>query len=123
VIVGIGVDIVDVQRWTAMSQRTPGLIDRTLTEAERVDAGGRPRTAESLAARFAVKEAVAKALGSPAGLAWHDCVVEQTESGQPTVRVLGSVARAVTQLGIDRWHVSISHDAALAIAYVVAESL
>jgi len=123
VIVGIGVDIVDVQRWTAMATRTPGLIDRTLTDTERVDAGGRARTAESLAARFAVKEAVAKALGSPAGLAWHDCVVEQTESGQPTVRLLGSVAGAASQLGIDRWHVSISHDAALAIAYVVAESL
>lgn len=122
VIVGIGVDVVDVERWQIMTKRSPGLVDKTLTAAEQVDSAGRTRTAQSLAARFAVKEAVAKALGAPGGLAWHDCVVEQSEQGQPSIAVSGSVAAAAAELGITEWHVSITHDASLAIAYVIAES-
>ena len=65
-IVGIGVDIVDVGRLWAALERTPALAPRLFAESER---GGRP---ESLAASFAAKEAVAKALGAPPGLHWTD---------------------------------------------------
>lgn len=121
-IVGIGVDVVDVERWQVMMRRSPGLVDKTLTPAEQANSDGRTRTVQSLAARFAVKEAVAKALGAPGGLAWHDCIVEQSEQGQPSIAVSGSVAAAAAKRGIATWHVSITHDANLAIAYVIAES-
>src|SRR5438552_1921365 len=70
----------------------------------------------SLAGRFAAKEAVAKALGAPAGLTWHDCEVVREDSGRPVLDVRGSVAAAATAQGINRWHLSISHDGGLAMA-------
>lgn len=119
---GIGVDVVDVERWKWMARRSPALIDKTLTPEEQVTARGHGRTAESLAARFAAKEAIAKALGAPGGLNWHDCQILSEESGQPRIEVRGTVAEAAAQRGITSWHLSITHDGDLAIAYVIAES-
>lgn len=119
-VIGVGVDIVDVERFSRMVSRTPGVLDRTLTADERVGAGGKPRTAESLAARFAAKEAVAKALGAPPGMAWHDCEVVSDEAGRPSLRVTGTVAERAARLGVGSWHLSISHDGGQAIAFVVA---
>lgn len=120
-IIGIGVDIVDVSRFEALSQRQPTFLDRILTESERLLADGKPRGSASLAARFAAKEAVAKALGGVAGLSWHDCVVSVDISGRPSIEVQGSVAVAAEKLGITAWHVSLTHDGGNAIAYVIAE--
>jgi holo-[acyl-carrier protein] synthase len=122
VIVGIGVDVVDVPRFEATLERTPGMADRLFTAEERVTDLGHPRTATSLAARFAAKEAVAKALGAPTGMHWHDCQVIGDSDGRPRLRMSGSVEAAAQQQGIDRWHLSLSHDGDVAIAYVVAES-
>ena len=122
VIVGVGVDVVDVERWKWMVRRSTALLDRTLTKAEQVDNSGRPRTAESLAARFAAKEAVAKTLGAPGGLTWHDCEIVSDERGQPSISLTGSVAQAATERGISHWHLSLTHDGDVAIAYVIAES-
>jgi holo-[acyl-carrier protein] synthase len=116
VIVGIGVDIVDLSRFETSLQRTPHLAQRLFTDAER---GGLP---QSLAATFAAKEAVAKALGAPGGLEWHDVEVRRDDSGRPVLAVSGTVAIAAAEHGIGRWHVSLSHDAGTAIAMVVAES-
>jgi len=115
-IVGIGVDVVDLARFQAMVERTPHLSERLFTEAER---GGKPQT---LAAAFAAKEAVAKVLGAPAGLEWHDIEVSHEASGRPYLTVVGSVAAVAAGLGVARWHVSLSHDAGTAVAMVVAES-
>ena len=68
VIVAVGIDVVLVDRFARALARTPLLADRLFTEAERHTRSGNPRSPESLAARFAAKEAVAKALGAPAGL-------------------------------------------------------
>ena len=76
-IVGIGVDIVNVGRLWAALERTPALGARLFAESER---GGRP---ESLAASFAAKEAVAKALGAPPGLRWTDVAVSRDADGRP----------------------------------------
>ena len=115
-IVGIGVDVVDVARFESVMLRTPEFVARVFTEQELA------LPPHSLAGRFAAKEAVAKALGAPAGLTWHDCEVVREDSGRPVLDVRGSVAAAATAQGINRWHLSISHDGGLAMAYVVAES-
>ena len=120
-IVGIGADVVSVPRFAASLQRSPGLRARLFTARELVTDVGHARTDTSLAARFAAKEAVAKALGAPQGMAWHDCEVVGDGAGRPWLRITGTVAAAATAQGIGRWHLSLSHDGDLAVAYVVAE--
>lgn len=122
VIVGIGVDIVDVRRFRALMQRHPRLPDRLFTTRELVRHDGTALDGTSLAARFAAKEAVAKALGVPAGMQWHHCEVLGAVSGRPRLELTGSVADAAGAIGASAWQLSISHDGGLAVAYVVAES-
>ncbi|WP_214414883.1 holo-ACP synthase [Sphaerisporangium fuscum] len=114
-IIGIGVDVVDIARLQATLQRTPKLRERVFTDAER----GLP--AASLAARFAAKEAVAKALGAPPGLAHREAEITAGPHGRPVLAVSGRAAEVAAELGVRRWHVSLSHDGGLAIAYVIAE--
>ena len=121
VIVSVGIDVVLVERFAGALARTPLLGERLFTEAERTTMSGNPRSPESLAARFAAKEAVAKALGAPAGLAWHDCEIVTDADGRPWLTVSETVAGAAATLGIDRWHLSLSHDGGIASAMVVAE--
>lgn len=113
-IVGVGIDVVDVARFLRTLQRAPGLRVRLFTEAER------DLPPSSLAARFAAKEAIAKALGSPGGMRWHDCTVHRVVGGPPRVEVVGTVAEAATRLGVTSWHLSISHDAGIASAVAIA---
>ena len=120
-IVAVGIDVVLVDRFVRALARTPLLADRLFTEAERLTASGNPRTPESLAARFAAKEAVAKALGAPGDLHWHDAEVTVGEHGRPHLEVRGTVAGRAAQLGVTSWHVSLSHDGGIASAVVVAE--
>jgi holo-[acyl-carrier protein] synthase len=121
VIVSVGIDVVLVERFGKALERTPMLIDRLFTSAERVTSSGNPRSAESLAARFAAKESVAKALGAPGGLHWHDCEIVSDPDGRPWLTVSGTVAQAAAERGISRWHLSLSHDGGIASAMVVAE--
>jgi holo-[acyl-carrier protein] synthase len=114
-IVGIGVDVADVSRLERALSRTPALAQRLFADSER----GRPLP--SLAGCFAAKEAVAKALGAPAGLRWTDAIIGHEPGGRPVLEVLGTVAKAAADLGVSSWHVSISHDGGLAVAMVVAE--
>lgn len=120
-IVGIGVDVVEIERFQTTSLRTKGFAERLLTETERHHADGTPRSDQSLAARFAAKEALAKALGAPAGLAWHDCEVRIDTAGRPHFDLRGSVLAASEALGITHWHLSLTHDGGVAIAYAIAE--
>jgi holo-[acyl-carrier protein] synthase len=114
-IVGVGLDVVDIARFERSLTRTPGLAGRLFTQGER----GLP--ARSLAARFAAKEALAKALGAPRGLLWTDAEVVTSPAGRPRLNVAGTVAAAAAQLGVARWHLSLSHDGGVASAVVVAE--
>ncbi|HTR69570.1 MAG TPA: holo-ACP synthase [Mycobacteriales bacterium] len=116
-IVGIGVDIVDVERFGRTIERTPHLLHRLFTDSER-DAPVR-----SLAATFAAKEAVAKVLGAPPGLVWHDCEVQHEPSGRPRLAVRGTVAASAADSGVLRWHLSLTHDGTSALAMVVGEGL
>ena len=115
VIIGVGIDVVDVERFGASLRRSPRLTERLFTSAER---GLAPA---SLAARFAAKEALAKALGAPVGLRWHDAEVQRGPDGRPRMRMRGTVQARSEELGARRVHVSLSHDAGIASAVVVLE--
>ena len=116
-IVGVGIDVVDIARLGERLERTAALLDRVFTAAER------DLPLQSLAARFAAKEAVAKAMGAPPGMMWHHCWIPRPDhgDGRPTVHLTGTVQAQAEALGITHWHLSLSHDGDVATAYVVAE--
>lgn len=116
-IIGTGVDVVNIERFAEILERTPSLAQRVFVEHERA------KPLRSLAARFAAKEAVAKALRAPEGMVWQHCWIENTVAGVPRIVTTGTVAERAAQLGINRWHLSITHDDPVAIATVTAESL
>lgn len=116
-IVGLGIDVVAIERFEAALERSPGFLERVFTPAER-ELGP-----QSLAARWAAKEALAKALGAPGGLSWQDAEVVREETGRPRLEIKGSVAARAEALGITSFHLSLSHDAGIASAVVVGESL
>lgn len=121
-IVAVGIDVVAVERFERVLERTPTVADKLFTEAERSTPDGHRRHTESLAARFAAKEAVAKALGAPGGMHWSDCEILSAADGCPSLAITGSVAEAAAQRGVSRWHVSLSHDGGIATAVVIAEA-
>lgn len=121
-IVGVGIDVVPVERFAESLVRTPSLTDRLFTAAEQKTDSGGIRSAESLAARFAAKEALAKALGGGGGMLWTDAEVQVDAVGRPSLVVSGTVAQRAASLGVTRWHVSLSHDGGIASATVIAES-
>ena len=112
---GVGIDVVDVRRFAETLERTPRLAVRVFTPAER------SRSIASQAARFAAKEALAKALGAPAGLLWHDAEVVSDDDGRPWFEVRGSVKGRCEQLRVETVHLSLSHDAGVASAIVILE--
>jgi len=115
VIVGVGIDVVDVERFGQTLQRTPAMRERLFTEIEqRLPLG-------SLAGRFAAKEAMAKALGAPAGMSWTDVEITNDADGRPLMALRGSVRTRADDLGVKTWHLSISHDGGIASALVVCE--
>src|SRR6187200_3420421 len=103
---GVGIDLLDVERFERALERRPRLADRLFTDAEREYAAGRARPAMHLAARFCAKEAVAKALGLTAW-SWRDVEVVATE-GAPEVALSGSVGRRAAELGVTAT-VSLTH--------------
>ncbi|MFV0429093.1 MAG: holo-ACP synthase [Arachnia sp.] len=115
-IVGVGTDICVVERFEAMLARRPGLVERLLTASEQA------LSINSQAARFAAKEALAKALASPGGLRWLDVEVVKNTDGAPRFEISGTVAERVALLGVERIHLSLSHDGGFATAMVVCES-
>ncbi|GAA0466989.1 holo-ACP synthase [Streptomyces stramineus] len=120
-IIGVGIDVAEIDRFGVSMRRTPGMAERLFVERELYLPSGERRGTASLAARFAAKEALAKALGAPAGLLWTDAEVVTEDSGQPRLVVSGTVAARAELLGVRSWHVSLSHDAGVASAVVIAE--
>lgn len=114
-VIGVGIDVVDISRFEASLARTPGLLERLFTPAES------ERAVASLAARFAAKEALAKSLGAPGSLHWHDAEVVSLESGRPLLELRGTVQARADELGVTSVHLSLSHDAGIASAVVVLE--
>jgi holo-[acyl-carrier protein] synthase len=114
----LGVDIIRVERIRASLERFGDRFsNRVLTAAERRYVRGRP---ETMAGRWAAKEAVSKVLGlGVRGIGWRDIEIERLPTGQPAVRLHGRAASRAEQLGMGRIALSISHesDYAVAIAY------
>lgn len=113
-IIGVGIDVVDIDRFKQSLDRTPGLKWKLFTEAEHI------YSIQSLAGRFAAKEALIKALNAENGVMWHEAEVVNLESGKPVFNFYGSVADLVDDANV---HLSISHDSGIATAIVIVERL
>ena len=119
--IGIGADLVEVDRFRTALARTPRLTERLFSEEERADAGRRRDPAESLAARFAAKEAVMKALGVGLGsFPLVDVEVTRAPSGAPALRLHGSAAALAAERGVAEWRLTLTHTSRLAQAIAVA---
>ena len=114
-ILGIGVDLVDISRFEKAIDQTPKLKDRLFTEDEK------SLSTQSLAARFAAKEALMKAVGKAKGLSFQGVSVVKNEDGRPFFQLTGETEQTIKSHGIQNLHLSLSHDGDMAVAYVVAE--
>jgi len=121
-ICGIGVDAVDVERFRRVLERRPGLAERLFTASERDYAASGRDPGARLAARFAAKEAVLKALGVGIGSAGMlEVEVVRGEDGRPLLSLSGRAAALAERRGVRHWHVSLTHTDLVAVASVVAE--
>jgi holo-[acyl-carrier protein] synthase len=121
-IVGVGIDVCSIDRMRkALDRHGDRFFSRICSEKERGDLVGRD-IATALAGRFAVKEAFAKALDGARGVGWHEVEVRRAPSGRPLLELSGNAVLAVKRFGADAWHVSITHDAGVAVAVVVLEA-
>lgn len=115
--VGVGLDLVDVERFAQLLERRPRVVQRLFTQREITDSRERP---ERLAARFAAKEATMKVLGVGLGAArFGDIEVRRESGGAPSLHVSGAAARLAAEVGVTTWHVSLSHSALSAGALVI----
>jgi holo-[acyl-carrier protein] synthase len=124
-VLSTGIDIVEVERLAeTIERRGARFVGRVFTEAERSYCESRPRPAIHYAGRFAVKEAVLKAIrtGWVKGIRWTDVEVEVGDRGEPSVRLSGGALRRARAMGIAALHVSIAHTERYAVASAVAES-
>jgi holo-[acyl-carrier protein] synthase len=124
VIVGLGIDVVEVARILRILEGPPARAERFLarcfTGGERAFCDGARDRAARLAARFAAKEAAAKALGAPPGIGWHDVEVLRG-TGAPVLALRGRAGEAARARGVARAHLTLTHDAGIAAAAVVLE--
>jgi len=121
-VIGVGTDLVDLGRFRAALERTPGLKARCFTEDEQAYAERRVDPVERYAARFAAKEAVMKVLGVGLGAcAFTDIEVRRAESGQPSAHLHGRAAALALERGVTAWHLSLTHTGTAAHAIAVAE--
>lgn len=124
-IVGVGIDLVEVGRIRdSMERFGERFLARILTPAEVAYCASHPEPAIHVAARFAAKEAVGKAFGTGIGLelAWHDAEVLRNPAGKPELRLHGKGAEMALAWGIDQIHLSLTHTATSAAAVVILES-
>jgi holo-[acyl-carrier protein] synthase len=123
-IVGFGMDVVEIGRIARLAAGDPGRAERFLarcfTPGERSYCDARQDRAGRYAARFAAKEAAVKALGAPPGVGWTDIEVERGE-GAPALRLHGAARSAADRLGVVRIHLTLTHDAGVAAAAVILE--
>jgi holo-[acyl-carrier protein] synthase len=114
-IIGVGVDLVDLSRFENSIEKNPGLIEKIFHSDER-DAATR-----TLAGRFAAKEALIKVFGDSKPMRWHDVRVSKDELGKPEISLFDSTADYAKSRGIQNLHLSISHDGNFAMAFLIAE--
>jgi len=123
-VLGIGVDIVEINRVRALLERHKDrFVDRVLCPGEKAYCNRRADPAPSIASRFAAKEAVLKALGVgwSGGVRWQDVEVIRGEIGPPRAELHGQAARVAQNLGVRRLHITLTHDGGAAVAVAVLE--
>ena len=115
----VGIDMIEVERIErGIARHGERFYNRFFTQAERNYCGGQAR---SLAARFAAKEAVAKAFGTGIGdIRWIEIEILADERRRPTLHLHGDAAKLAAEMGLTEWDVSLSHTETHAIAMVVA---
>jgi len=118
---GIGVDAVDIERFRTSLARTPSMRDRLFTLEELAYVAPKADPVPSLAARFAAREAVMKAMGLGLGaFGFHDVWVSRAQSGEPSLVVVGRALELAKERGVSTWHLTLTHTDLVAIAYVIA---
>jgi holo-[acyl-carrier protein] synthase len=121
VVVGVGTDLVDLDRFRLAAERTPGILTRYFTDDERAYAERRNDPTERYAARFAAKEAVMKALGVGLGACeLAEIEVVRQESGAPDLVLHGKAAALAAERGVTTWHLSLTHTDTAAHAIAIA---
>lgn len=115
-IVGIGVDLVDLKRFEAQLKKNPNLLDRVFHTVEKT------YSPKQLAGSWAAKEAVIKAVGDIEGIHLREISVVRDSLGKPWLNAEGATARRLTEAGIAKLHLSLSHEGPMLVAYVVAEA-
>lgn len=124
-IVGVGIDAIEVERVRQTLERFGDrFLERVFTTAEVDYARSRGQLAQRLAARFAVKEAAMKALGTgwKRGVRWTDIEVRNEPSGKPVLCFYGKAAHFARALGVSRTHISLTHTQDQAMAVVILEA-
>jgi len=121
-VIGIGVDLVDIERFRRSLERTPTMRTRLFTEVELAYVAPQVDPVPSLAARFAAREAVMKSLGVGLGaFGFHEVWVERSASGRPSLAIIGRAAELADEAGVLTWHLSLTHSDTTAAAYVIAD--
>lgn len=119
--IGIGVDVVEIERFRRALARTPAMRERLFTATELAYVAPKVDPVPSLAARFAAREAVMKALGLGLGaFGFHEAWVEVLASGAPELHLVGRAWELAVDRGVTAWHLSLSHDGPVAVAVVAA---
>ena len=120
--VGIGIDTVEVQRFREVLERQPGLLQKLFTAGEREYGESHVDSTQSLAVRFAAKEATMKAMGVGLGaFTFQDVEVVKEGSGAPRLQLYGAAAELAERLGVSSWRLSMTHTCSVATAMVIAE--
>ena len=121
-VIGIGIDLVDIERFRLSLERTPSMRERLFTEAELAYVAAHVDPVPSLAVRFAAREAVMKSLGVGLGaFGFHDAWVDRASSGRPSLVLGGRAAELADAAGVVTWHLSLTHSDVTAAAYVIAD--
>lgn len=121
-VVGVGIDTVDVPRFREMIERRPAMLEKLFTAGEREYGLKHNDPAPSLAVRFAAKEATMKAMSVGLGaFGFHDVEVVSLESGAPELRLSGDAQKLAEEKGVKSWKISLSHTCSVANAVVIAE--
>ena len=121
-IIGLGVDICEIERMERALERHPTMRERVFTPEEIAYCDSKARPAESYAGRFAAREATVKALGGYRGRAWQDISVARGPAGAPALRLQGNAKRRADQLGVARVLITFTHERTNAVAFAVAVS-
>jgi holo-[acyl-carrier protein] synthase len=119
-ILGLGVDICEIERMERALARHPTMRERVFTPEERAYCDSKGRPSESYAGRFAAREAVIKALGGYRGKRWHDISVARAPTGAPAIRLEGGAKLRADALGIDRVLITFTHERTNAVALAIA---